>query len=138
MNKSHSLSTSMIMRSFDIHRDSFWSQKKDEEFLGDETLNLSAIRVLMHLPNNIQLYICFARFSFSQIKDIKMVLSAYLNIFEGPYTWVYSIMKNPSHKWLAMKIAEYLFEPHKARYQTHYLLHIEAQLYFGDQWSKRL
>ena len=33
MDKSHSLSTPMIMRSFEINDDSFWSQEKDEELL---------------------------------------------------------------------------------------------------------
>ena len=36
MDKSHSLSTPMIMRSLDINDDSVWSQKKNEELLGDE------------------------------------------------------------------------------------------------------
>ena len=39
MDKSHSLSTPMIIRSLDINDDSVWSQKKDEEFLDDETLS---------------------------------------------------------------------------------------------------
>ena len=39
MDKSHSLSTPMIMVSLDINDDSVWSQKKDKEFLGDETLS---------------------------------------------------------------------------------------------------
>ena len=63
----------MIMRSLEINGDSFLSQEKDEELLGDETSYLSAIRVLMHLANNIRQDICFAvnllaRFSFSPIK----------------------------------------------------------------------
>ena len=40
MDKSHSLSTPMIIRSLDINDDSIWSQKNDEDFLGDETLSL--------------------------------------------------------------------------------------------------
>jgi len=65
MDKSHSLSTPMIMRSLDINKDSLWSQKKDEEILGDETL--------MHLVNNTRPYIRFAinllaRFSSSPTK----------------------------------------------------------------------
>ena len=43
----------MIMRSLDINDDLVWSQKKDEEFLGDETPYLGAIRTLVHLTNNI-------------------------------------------------------------------------------------
>ena len=88
MDKSHSLSTPIIMRSLDIN-DSVWSQKKDEELLGDETPYLGAIGALVHLTNNIWPDICFevnlpARFSFSPIKGIEMVLSTWLNILEGP------------------------------------------------------
>ena len=53
MDKSYSLSTPMIMRSLEINDDSVRSQKKNEEFLGDETLYLGAIRALVHLTNNI-------------------------------------------------------------------------------------
>ena len=52
MDKSYSLSTPMIMRSLDINDDSVWSQKKDERLLGDENPYLSAIKALIHLPNN--------------------------------------------------------------------------------------
>ena len=73
MDISHSLSTPMIMRSLDINDDSVWSQKKDEELLGDETPYFGAIRALVHLTNNIWSDICFAvnllaRFSFFPIK----------------------------------------------------------------------
>ena len=73
MDKSHSSSTPMIMRSLEINDNSFLSQEKDEELFGDETPYLSAIRVLMHLANNSRLDVCFAvnlliRFGFSPTK----------------------------------------------------------------------
>ena len=63
----------MIMRSLGINDDSIWFQKKDDEFHGDETSYLGAIKALVHLTNNIWPDICFAvnllaRFSFSPIK----------------------------------------------------------------------
>ena len=72
MDKSHKLSTPMIMRSLDTNDDSIWSQKKDEEFLGDETLSWCN-QALVHLTNNIwpDIYSAvnlLARFSFSPIK----------------------------------------------------------------------
>ena len=63
MDKSHSLSTPMIMRSLDINDDSVWSQKKDEKLLGDETPYLGAIRTLVHLTNNITRYLFCSKFT---------------------------------------------------------------------------
>ena len=79
MDKSHSLSTPMIMRSLEINDDSFLFQEKDEELLGNETSYLSAIRVLMHLTNNTRPDICFAvnllaRFNSSPTKGHEMLL----------------------------------------------------------------
>ena len=47
MDKSHQLSTLMIVKSLDINKDRFRPQEKDEEVLGDETPYLSAIGTLM-------------------------------------------------------------------------------------------
>ena len=52
MNKSHLLSTPMVVRSLDINKDPFQPQKKDEEVLGEETPYLSVIGALMFLANN--------------------------------------------------------------------------------------
>mgnify|MGYP003555667314 CR=1 FL=1 len=60
MDKSHPLSTPMVVRSLDINKDPFRPQEKDEEILGDETPYLSAIRELMHFANNTRPDICFA------------------------------------------------------------------------------
>ena len=59
MDKSHLLSTPMIVRSLEINGDSFLSQEKDEELLGDETSYLSATKILMHLANSTQPDVCF-------------------------------------------------------------------------------
>ena len=59
MDNSHPLSTPMVVRSLDINTDPFRHQEKDEEFLGDETSYLSAIKILMHLANSTQPDVCF-------------------------------------------------------------------------------
>ncbi|XP_070056860.1 uncharacterized mitochondrial protein AtMg00810-like [Nicotiana tomentosiformis] len=43
MDKAHSLSTSMVVRSLDINKDPFWPQENDEEFVSDDTPYLSAL-----------------------------------------------------------------------------------------------
>ena len=53
MDKSHPLSTPMVVRSLDKNRDPFRPQEKDEEVLGDETPYLSATGTLIYLANNI-------------------------------------------------------------------------------------
>ncbi|XP_015166961.1 uncharacterized protein [Solanum tuberosum] len=50
----------MVVRSFDINKDSFRPQENDEELLGDETPYLSAIGELMYLATNIRPDIYFA------------------------------------------------------------------------------
>ena len=79
----------MIMRSLDINDDSVWSQKKDEELLGDESPYLSAIRVLMYLANNTRSHICFAvnlleRFSSSPTKGYWIGIKHILKYPQGP------------------------------------------------------
>ena len=111
----------MIMRSLDINDDSVWSQKKDEEFLGDETI-FWCNQALLHLTNNIWPDICFAvnllaRFSFSPIK--------------GHWNGVEHMIEYPQRtidmglfyfRVIQDKIdAEYLSDPHKTRSQTRYL-----------------
>ena len=126
MHKSHSLSTPMIMRSLDINDDSVWSQKKDEEFLGDKTLYLGAIRALVHLTNNIWPDICFAvnllpRFCFSPIKGH---WNGVEHMIEYPRkTIVMSLFysEESKTKLIGYADAEYLYDPHKTLSQARYV-----------------
>ena len=122
---SHSLSTPMIMRSLDINDDSVWSQKKDEEFLGDE-IYLGAIRALVHFTNNIWLDICFAvnllaRFSFSPIKGH---WNGVEHMIEYPRRTIVMGLFYPEEsktKLIDYADAEYLSDPHKALSQARYV-----------------
>ena len=51
MDKSHPLSTSMVVRSLDVNKDTFRPKENDEELLGPKVPYLSAIGALMYLAN---------------------------------------------------------------------------------------
>ena len=59
MDKAHTLSSPMIVRSFDVKNDSFRSCKKGEELLSLEVPYLSVIGALMYLANCTRLDIVF-------------------------------------------------------------------------------
>ena len=48
MDKTHPLSTPIVVRSLDVNKDQFRPCENDEEFLGPEVPYLSAIGVLMY------------------------------------------------------------------------------------------
>ena len=52
MDKAHSLSTLMVVRSLDVKKDPFRPHEDNKELLGPEVPYLSAIGVLMYLTNN--------------------------------------------------------------------------------------
>ena len=114
------------MRSLDINDDSVWSQNKYEEFLGDETPYLSAIKALVLLANSTLPDICFAvnllaRFSSS---PTKRHWNGVDHILEYPRrTIVMSLFysEESKTKLIGYADAEYLSDPHKARSQTRYL-----------------
>ena len=51
MDKSHSLSSFMVVRLLEMTKDSFWPKEENEELLGPEVPYLSAIGALMYLAN---------------------------------------------------------------------------------------
>ena len=68
MDKAHSLSSPMVVRSLDVKKDSFRPCEKNEELLGLEVPYLSVIGALMYLVNctrpNIPFYVnLLARYS---------------------------------------------------------------------------
>ncbi|XP_060178037.1 secreted RxLR effector protein 161-like [Lycium barbarum] len=60
MDKSHPLSTPMVVRSLDINKDPFRPKENDEELIGDETPYLSAIGALIYLQGTIDLGLFFS------------------------------------------------------------------------------
>jgi hypothetical protein len=59
MDIAHSLSTSMVVRSLDVKKNSFRPREDNKELLGPEVPYFSAIDVLMYLVNNTLLDIAF-------------------------------------------------------------------------------
>jgi hypothetical protein len=60
MDKSHPLSTPMVVRSLDVNKDPFRPRENDEELLGPEVPYLSAIGALMYLAGHTRPDISFA------------------------------------------------------------------------------
>ena len=51
MDKSHPLSSPMVVMSLEVIKDPFWPKEENEELLGPEVPYLSAIGALMYLAN---------------------------------------------------------------------------------------
>ena len=60
MDKSHPLSTPMVVRSLDVNKDPFRPRENDEELLGPEVPYLSTIGTLMYLAGHTRPDISFA------------------------------------------------------------------------------
>jgi hypothetical protein len=60
MDKTHPLSTLMVVRSLDVKKDPYRPRKNNEKVFGSEVPYLSAIGALMYLNNNTRLDIIFS------------------------------------------------------------------------------
>ena len=60
MDKSHPLSSPMVVRSLEVIKDLFRSKEENEELFGPEVPYLSAIDALMYLANYTRLDIAFS------------------------------------------------------------------------------
>ena len=94
MDKAHSLSSPMVVRSLDVKKYPFCPCKKYEELLGPEVPYLSAISTLMYLANCTRLDIVFLSIYLQdtiplQLEDIRMVSNIYCIIFAELLIWVY-------------------------------------------------
>ena len=59
MDKTYPLSTAIVVRSLDINKDLFRPHENNKELIGPEIPYLSAIGVLIYLPNNTRPDIAF-------------------------------------------------------------------------------
>ena len=126
MDKTHYLSSSMVVRSLVVKKYSFRRFEKGEELLGHEISYLSTIGALMYLANYTRSDIVFpvnllARYNSAPTirhwNDIKHILlyfhkTTYISLF---------YLKESKLQLLEYANAEYLSDPHKSRSQTRYV-----------------
>ena len=123
MDKSHPLSSLMVVRSLEVTKDPFRPKEENKELLGLEVPYLSAIGALMYLANYTRPDIAFsvnllARYNSAPTKrhwnEIKHILRYLRGISDmGLF---YSKVMEP--QLLGYADAGYLTDPHKARSQT--------------------
>ncbi|KAJ9556108.1 hypothetical protein OSB04_010722 [Centaurea solstitialis] len=109
MDKSHPLSTPMVVRSLDVEKDHFRPPTDDEDILGPKVPYMSAIGALMFLAGHTRPDISFslnllARYS---TKDLGLY-------FSNP----------PKGRLYGFVDAGYLSDPHTGRSQTRYVFTI--------------
>ena len=126
MVKSHPLSTLMVVRFLDINKDLFRPQKKDKEFLDDETSYPSAIEALMYLVINTWPDTCFAislfvRFISCQTRRHWKDVNHIITYLRGTIDMRFLYSNASTLELIDYADAGYSFDPHKTRSQTSYL-----------------
>ena len=126
MNKSHPLSSPMIVRLLEVTKDPFRPKEENEELLGPEVPYLCAISELMYLANYTRSDITFlvnllAKFNSTQTKrqwnKIKHVLRYHCGTCD--LRLFYSKILEP--QFFIYANAGYLSDPHKVRSHTGYI-----------------
>ncbi|KAK2434187.1 putative mitochondrial protein [Trifolium repens] len=126
MDKSHPLSTPMVVRSLDVEKDPFKPKEKDKELLGPEVPYLSAIGALLYLANYTRPDIAFSvnllsRYSSSPTRRHWNGVKHILRYLRGTMDMGLFYPKVPKLELIGYADAGYLSDPHKGRSQTGYL-----------------
>ena len=126
MDKAHPLSTPIVGRSLDVKKDPFRPQEDDEEILGPEVLDLSAIDALMYLANYTWPNIAFAvnllaRYSFAPTRRHWNGIKHILRYLCGTTDLGLFYPNRSKPQLVGYADAGYLSDPHKGRSQTGYL-----------------
>ncbi|XP_074352262.1 secreted RxLR effector protein 161-like [Apium graveolens] len=112
MDKSHPLTTPMMIRSLEPDKDPFRPREDDEEVLGPEIPYLGTIGALMYLANNTRPDIAFA--TLDRIKHIFRYL-------RGTTDFGLFFPKNSTSQLIGYVDAGYLSDPHFDKSQTGYV-----------------
>ena len=125
MDKTHQLSSPMVVRSLDVKNDPFRPCEKGEELLGPEVPYLSAIGALMYLANCTRPDIAFsvnllARYSSAPTRRHWKGIQHILRYLSGTTDMGLFYSNKSKEKLLGYADAGYLSDPHKARSQTGY------------------
>ena len=126
MDKSHPLSSPMVVRSLEVTKDSFRPKKENEELLGSELPYLSAIGALIYLANYTRPDIVFsvnllARYSSAPTKRHWNGIKHRLEYLRGTSDMGLFYSKTMEPQLLGYADARYLLDPQKARSQTGYI-----------------
>jgi ribonuclease HI len=126
MDKSHPLSTPMVVRFLDVKKDLFRPQEEGEEILGPEVPYLSAIGALIYLANNTRPDISFsvnllARYSSTPTQRHWNGIKHVLRYLRGTMDMGLFYPKVTKLELIGYTDAGYLSDPHHGRSQTGYL-----------------
>ena len=126
MDKSHPLSTPMVVRSLDVKKDPFRPRESDEELLGPEVPYLSAIGALMYLAGHTRPDISFAvnllaRYSSSPTRRHWNGVKHILRYLQGTQDMGLFFSNESKADLVGYADAGYLSDPHTSRSQTGYL-----------------
>ena len=126
MDKSHPLSSPMVVRSLEVTKDPFRPKEENEELLGPEVPYLSAIGALMYLANYTRPDIAFsvnllARYSSAPTKRHWNGIKHVLRYLRGTCDMRLFYSKTLEPQLFGYANAGYLSDPHKARSQTGYI-----------------
>ena len=119
MDKSHPLSSPMVVRSLEVTKDSFRPKKENDELLGPKVPYLSAIGALMYLVNYTRPDIAFsvnllARYSSAPTKRHWNGIKHILRYLRGISDMGLFYSKAMEPQLLGYADAGYLSDPHKA------------------------
>ena len=126
MDKSHPLSSPMVVRLLEVTKDPFRPKEENEELLGPEVPYLNAIGVLMYIANYTRPYIAFlvnllARYSSAPTERHWNEIKHVLRYLRGTCDMGLFYSKTLEPQFFGYTDAGYLSDPHKTRSQTGYI-----------------
>ncbi|KAK9169287.1 hypothetical protein Syun_001427 [Stephania yunnanensis] len=126
MDKTHPLSSPMVVRSHEEDMDPFRPHESEEKLIGPKVSYLSAIGALMYLANCTRLNIAFAgnlltRYSSSPTRRHWNYVKLVFRYLQGTSDISLFYSRGVKLNLEGYADAGFLFDPHKARSQTRYV-----------------
>ena len=126
MEKSHALSTPMVVRTLDVEKDPFRPPSDDEEILGPEVPYLSAIGALLFLASHTRPDISFslnllARYSSCPTRRHWNGVKQIFRYLQGTKDMGLYYINSSERNLVGFADAGYLSDPHTGRSQTGYV-----------------
>ena len=126
MDKSHPLSSPMVVRSLVVTKDPFQPKEENEELLDPKVPYLNAICALMYLANYTRTDIAFlvnllARYNSTPTKRHWNEIKHVLRYLRGTCDMELFYSKTLEPQFFGYADADYLSDPHKARSKTGYI-----------------